>query len=138
MRHFTSDPVPKDKILEILYIARYAASGDNGQPVQWLVVHEQELVKKIAGLTIEWMKSLLNTAHPMSGYASKRARPARGTEMRLRHDVRPPAVRGLRYPPVQTGCGDVAIIPCSASCPSTIPNHDCGPAQIITILLREF
>jgi nitroreductase/NAD-dependent dihydropyrimidine dehydrogenase PreA subunit len=67
-RHFTSDPVPKDKILEILDIARYAASGGNGQPVQWLVVHDPELVKKIARLTIEWMKSLLNTAHPMSSY----------------------------------------------------------------------
>ena len=27
-----------------------------------------KMVKRIAGLTIEWMKSLLNTAHPMSGY----------------------------------------------------------------------
>ena len=48
--HFTSDPVPRDKILE------------------WLVVHDPFKVKKIAGLTIEWMKTLLNTAHPMSGY----------------------------------------------------------------------
>jgi nitroreductase/ferredoxin len=68
VRHFTSDPVTKEKILEILDIARYAASGGNGQPVQWLVVHDPEKVKKIAGLTIQWMKSLLNTAHPMSGY----------------------------------------------------------------------
>jgi len=68
VRHFTCDPVPREKILEILEIARYAASGGNGQPVQWLVVHDPEKVKKIAGLTIEWMKSLLNTAHPMSGY----------------------------------------------------------------------
>jgi nitroreductase/NAD-dependent dihydropyrimidine dehydrogenase PreA subunit len=68
VRHFTSDPVPREKILEILDIARYAASGGNGQPVQWLVVHDPEKVKKIAGLTIQWMKSLLNTAHPMSGY----------------------------------------------------------------------
>lgn len=68
VRHFTSDPVPKEKILKILDIARYAASGGNGQPVQWLVVHDSERVKKIAELTIEWMKSLLNTAHPMSGY----------------------------------------------------------------------
>jgi nitroreductase/NAD-dependent dihydropyrimidine dehydrogenase PreA subunit len=68
VRHFTRDPVPKDKILEILDIARYAASGGNGQPVQWLVIHDTKKVEKIAGLTIEWMKSLLNTAHPMSGY----------------------------------------------------------------------
>ncbi len=68
VRHFTNDPVPKEKILEILDIARYAASGGNGQPVQWIVVHDPEKVKKIAGLTIEWMKTLHNTNHPMSGY----------------------------------------------------------------------
>lgn len=68
VRHFTREPVPREKILEVLDIARYAASGTNGQPVQWLVVHDTEKVRKIAGLTIEWMRSLLNTDHPMSGY----------------------------------------------------------------------
>ncbi len=34
IRHFTSDPVPRDTILEMLDIARYAASGGNEQPVQ--------------------------------------------------------------------------------------------------------
>lgn len=68
IRHFTREPVPKEKILEVLGIARYAASGTNGQPVEWIVVHDPEKVKKVAGLTIEWMKTLLNTPHPMSGY----------------------------------------------------------------------
>jgi nitroreductase/Pyruvate/2-oxoacid:ferredoxin oxidoreductase delta subunit len=68
VRHFTKEPVPREKVLEILDIARYAASGTNGQPVQWLVVHDPERVRKIAGLTIEWMKTLVNTSHPMSGY----------------------------------------------------------------------
>jgi nitroreductase/ferredoxin len=68
VRHFTPDPVQREKILGILDIARYAPSGGNGQPVEWLVVLDPEGVRKIAGLTIEWMKSLQNTAHPMSGY----------------------------------------------------------------------
>ena len=68
VRHFTKDSVPKEKILEILDIARYAASGGNGQPVEWIVVHDPNKVKKIAGLTVEWMKTLLNSNHPMSGY----------------------------------------------------------------------
>jgi nitroreductase/NAD-dependent dihydropyrimidine dehydrogenase PreA subunit len=68
VRHFTKDPVSKEMILEILDITRYAASGSNGQPVQWIVVHDPEKVKKIAGLTIAWMKTLMNSAHPMSGY----------------------------------------------------------------------
>ncbi len=68
VRHFTSDPVPRDKILEMLDIARYAASGGNGQPVQWIVVHDPEKVNKIAGLAIEWMRTLVHSAHPMSSY----------------------------------------------------------------------
>lgn len=68
VRHFTIDPVPEKTITRVLDIARYAASGSNGQPVEWIVVHNPEKVKKIAGLTVDWMKTLLNTDHPMSGY----------------------------------------------------------------------
>ena len=68
VRHFTKDPVPKEKILGLLEIARYAASAGNGQPVAWIVVHDPKDVKKIAGLTVGWMKTLLQSDHPMSGY----------------------------------------------------------------------
>jgi len=68
VRRFTRDPVPKEKILKVLDIARYAATGGNGQPVEWVVVHDPKKVKKIAGLTIGWMKTLIGSAHPMSGY----------------------------------------------------------------------
>jgi len=68
VRRFTKDPVPKEKILEVLDIARYAASGGNGQPVEWIVVHDPKKVQKIALLTVEWMKTLMNSNHPMSGY----------------------------------------------------------------------
>jgi nitroreductase/NAD-dependent dihydropyrimidine dehydrogenase PreA subunit len=68
VRHFTPEPVDKDTLRQILDVARYAASGSNGQPVQWLVVHDPEEVRKLAGLTIGWMKTLLNSDHPLSGY----------------------------------------------------------------------
>ncbi|WP_406655519.1 nitroreductase family protein [Methanolobus sp. ZRKC2] len=68
VRHFTRSPVPREKILEVLDVARYAASGTNGQPVQWLVIHDPERVRKIAELTVKWMKTLVNTSHHMSGY----------------------------------------------------------------------
>lgn len=68
VRHYTKDPVPKEKILELLDIARYAASAGNGQPVEWIVIHDSKKVKKIAALTIEWLKTLTGSNHPMSGY----------------------------------------------------------------------
>ena len=68
VRNFAEKSVPKETILEILDAVRYAASGGNGQPVQWLVVHDRERVRKIAELTMEWMKSLKDTDHPMKNY----------------------------------------------------------------------
>jgi nitroreductase len=68
VRRYTKDPVSKETVLELLDIARYAASGGNGQPVEWIVIHDPQKVKKIAGLTIEWMKTLEKSDHPLSGY----------------------------------------------------------------------
>jgi nitroreductase/NAD-dependent dihydropyrimidine dehydrogenase PreA subunit len=68
IRHFSSKPVNKELIAGILDVARYAASGGNGQPVKWLVIYDTDSVKKIAGLTIEWMRSIQHTAHPLAAY----------------------------------------------------------------------
>jgi len=68
VRHFTRDPVSKEKILELLDIARYAPSGGNGQPVEWIVVEDRKKVHRIAELTIEWMKTLTESNHPMGRY----------------------------------------------------------------------
>ena len=61
VRHFTSQAVGKETISEVLEIARYAPSGGNGQPVEWLVIYNPGVVKAIAALTIDWMKTLLNS-----------------------------------------------------------------------------
>jgi nitroreductase/NAD-dependent dihydropyrimidine dehydrogenase PreA subunit len=68
VRHFTKEAVTREKILEILDIARYAASGGNGQPVEWIVVHDRDRVYRVAELTIGWMRTLVGSDHPMSGY----------------------------------------------------------------------
>jgi nitroreductase/NAD-dependent dihydropyrimidine dehydrogenase PreA subunit len=69
VRNFTEVAVAKEDILQVLDIARYAPSGSNGQPVQWIVVHEPKDVRKVAELTIEWMKTLIDVAHPLNVYA---------------------------------------------------------------------
>jgi nitroreductase/NAD-dependent dihydropyrimidine dehydrogenase PreA subunit len=68
VRHFTRQTVEKETIAEILEIARFAPSGGNRQQVQWQVVYNPGDVRKIAGLTIDWMKTLIKSDHPMSGY----------------------------------------------------------------------
>lgn len=71
VRRFTGEPVPRETIAALLDIAGYAPSGGNGHPVQWIVVHDRERVGRVAALTVEWMKSLVGSDHPMSGYVPK-------------------------------------------------------------------
>ena len=70
VRHFISDPVDKETIRRILDVARYTASGGNGQPVQWMVVHDPAEVHALAGLTIDWMSTLRNSNHFPERYGS--------------------------------------------------------------------
>lgn len=69
IRNYKKNPVSREIVLNILDIARYAPSGCNAQSVGWTVVYEREKVRKISELTIEWMKTLVNTPHPMSSFA---------------------------------------------------------------------
>ncbi len=69
-RHFNSKPVSKELISQIIDVARYAPSGGNSQPVKWLVIHNRSEVKRIAGLTVDWMRTIQNTSHPLAPYVS--------------------------------------------------------------------
>lgn len=70
MRHFKPEPVAKETINAILETARFAPTGGNSQTVQWLVIYDREEVKRIAGLTVEWMRSIKGTPHPMAHYVA--------------------------------------------------------------------
>ncbi|HAL92771.1 MAG TPA: nitroreductase [Verrucomicrobia bacterium] len=65
IRRFLPDPVPRETILEILDAARYAPSGTNQQPVQWRVVFDSKAVRKIAALTVDWMRLRAKTDDPL-------------------------------------------------------------------------
>ena len=68
VRRYTDEPVLRETILAVLDIVRYAPSGGNGQPVRWIVVHDPEKAWKVAELTVQWMKTLVGSSHPMSGH----------------------------------------------------------------------
>ncbi|MBP1928309.1 nitroreductase/NAD-dependent dihydropyrimidine dehydrogenase PreA subunit [Methanolinea mesophila] len=56
VRHYKKEPVSREMIEAILDVARYAPSGGNGQPVEWLVVYDPAKVRTLAGLTVDWMR----------------------------------------------------------------------------------
>ena len=61
IRGYVNKPVEKDKILQLLDVARYAANGGNRQLLRWLVINDPAKVHQVAELTIDWMKTVKDT-----------------------------------------------------------------------------
>jgi nitroreductase len=59
IRRYKNIPVEKDKILRLIEVARYAPTGANRQPVEWLVLSDKSHLRNIAGLAINWMRKIL-------------------------------------------------------------------------------
>jgi nitroreductase/NAD-dependent dihydropyrimidine dehydrogenase PreA subunit len=70
IRHFKSKPVDKELILQLLDAVHYAPTGGNSQTVQWKVIYDPDRVQEIAKHTVDWMRSIKDTPHPMSAYVS--------------------------------------------------------------------
>jgi nitroreductase/NAD-dependent dihydropyrimidine dehydrogenase PreA subunit len=60
IRNYLGDPVPREILLQILDICRWAPSAKNRQPVQWLVVENPAEVRRLAGLAVDWLRSTGN------------------------------------------------------------------------------
>lgn len=58
VRGYINKPIDKEKIMELLDVARYAPNGANRQVIRWLVVNDSSQVHRIAGMTIDWMKAV--------------------------------------------------------------------------------
>jgi len=63
-RTFTSHPVARETLVEVLDIARFAPSASNRQPVTWLIVYDASEVRRLAGLTVDWMRAGLPSQPP--------------------------------------------------------------------------
>jgi nitroreductase/NAD-dependent dihydropyrimidine dehydrogenase PreA subunit len=62
VRVYLDKPVEKGLLAKLIDIARYAPSGHNAQPVHWLVLSDGEELKLLAGIVIDWMRSLIQKA----------------------------------------------------------------------------
>ncbi|MBF0485144.1 MAG: nitroreductase family protein [Candidatus Omnitrophica bacterium] len=66
IRTYKDAPVAKESIEKLLDIARYAPSGINRQPVNWMVVMGKEKVHDLAGRVSTWMEQLLEAKSPIA------------------------------------------------------------------------
>ena len=56
IRGYIKKPIEKEKIMQLLDVARYAPNGANRQVIRWVVVNDPVKVHQIAEMTIDWMK----------------------------------------------------------------------------------
>jgi nitroreductase/ferredoxin len=66
IRSYRDEPVPHEKLEKLIDIARYAPSGHNSQPVQWLVVENTQETRRLGGLVVEWMRSIVKSKPEMA------------------------------------------------------------------------
>jgi nitroreductase len=59
MRAYKNKSVDKKLIERLIEIARFAPSGHNSQPVEWLVIYDSTEVQNLAGIVIDWMRHML-------------------------------------------------------------------------------
>ncbi|MCU0652190.1 MAG: nitroreductase family protein [Candidatus Omnitrophica bacterium] len=66
IRTYKDEPIKKEIIEKLIDVARYAPSGINRQPVDWLVINNKEKVHQLAGLIANWMEGLLKAKSQMA------------------------------------------------------------------------
>ncbi len=61
IRGYVKKRVEEDKILQLLDITRWAPNGGNRQVVRWMVFNDPAEVRRIAVLTMDWIKAVKET-----------------------------------------------------------------------------
>lgn len=66
IRTYRKQAVEKERIAQLIDMARFAPSGHNTQPVEWKVFRSREAVHNLAGHVADWMQSLIIEKSPMA------------------------------------------------------------------------
>jgi nitroreductase/NAD-dependent dihydropyrimidine dehydrogenase PreA subunit len=74
IRTFEERSVPRDVLARLLDIARYAPSGSNRQPVEWLVIYDTGEVRRMAQMALAWLcqQSTTSSYADTFAYAAER------------------------------------------------------------------
>jgi nitroreductase/Pyruvate/2-oxoacid:ferredoxin oxidoreductase delta subunit len=72
IRTFTRHAVERETLAGLMEVARYAPSASNRQPVCWVVIYDAAEVRRLAGLTVDWMRAGLSSQPPAAQRNSQR------------------------------------------------------------------
>jgi nitroreductase/NAD-dependent dihydropyrimidine dehydrogenase PreA subunit len=65
IRAYKKKQVDRDILAKLIELASFAPSGHNTQPVNWLVIYDSDEVLRLAGIVIDWMRSLIKEGSPL-------------------------------------------------------------------------
>lgn len=61
IRRYNTEPIPREKILKLLDIARFAPSGHNSQGLSYLVVEGRKDLGRVCEIVITWMREVVRS-----------------------------------------------------------------------------
>jgi len=65
IRQYKKKAVNREVLAKLIDVVRFAPSGHNTQPVRWLVIYDSGEVYRLAGIVIDWMRSLIRQNSPL-------------------------------------------------------------------------
>ena len=60
IRAYKEESVPKNELIKLVDLARYAPTGHNTQSVEWLILGNKDELKHLAGIAVDWMHWMLS------------------------------------------------------------------------------
>jgi nitroreductase len=64
IRRYKEEPVPGQRMIELLEIAWFAPSGHNSQGVSYLVVEGAQNLMRLREIVVEWMRETVKSSPP--------------------------------------------------------------------------
>lgn len=58
IRTYKEKAVPREAMLQLLEIARYAPSGSNTQGISYLIIEDRNKLQKISDIVVDWLREL--------------------------------------------------------------------------------
>jgi nitroreductase/NAD-dependent dihydropyrimidine dehydrogenase PreA subunit len=59
IRVFKKKAIPHDVLSKLIDVAKYAPTGHNAQNVEWLALGNRDELHNLAGLTVDWMRTVI-------------------------------------------------------------------------------
>jgi len=60
IRVYQDKPVPRDTLNRLMRMTSYAPAAHNKQFTQWLIIEDRREIKRLAGLVVQWLRSMLD------------------------------------------------------------------------------